>query len=705
MQRYNSKTFAYTVGQMELETVNKHQKGVGTIAYYNIECGFDIETTSLKQGDTKVAFMYEWTFGIGNYICYGRTWEEFMELTAILKKLLHLSDKQVLICYVHNLSYEFQFMRKYFEWLTVFSLDERKPIKALTSIGVEFRCSYMLSGLSLATTAKNLVSHKLEKLYGDLDYSLTRHAETTLTADELRYCEYDVKIVLAYINEQIAEYSNNITLIPLTNTGRVRQFVRQNCFGVGRKSAKQHKAYMELMQELTVTPHEYSLLKLAFQGGFTHGNYTKVGETISNVHSIDFTSSYPAVMLSEKFPMSKGKPLTDLSTETILHNFRKKNYCYICLAKFTDIHSTYDEMYISEHKCYRSKGITANNGRVQSADEIYTAFTNIDFQIINQTYQWEHLEFIEVYEYFLDYLPKPVIASIIELYKKKTELKGVEGMESEYLKSKGMLNSVYGMCVTDIVRDDIFYEDIDGWGKSKADIDTKVAQYNDSKNRFLFYPWGIFVTAYSRRNLWTGILSMGNDYIYSDTDSIKFTNYNSHTWYIDKYNKMVTTKIQQMCTHFKIPYSEVVPKTIKGVPKPIGVWDYEGCYSKFKTLGAKRYMYVEDGTLHITIAGLSKRNGADYLLQSSGGDFDKVFQSFNNNLYIPASNTGKSTHTYIDDEYEINVTDYQNNTLHVTTLSGVHLEECEFTLSISKQYGIFLHSFMAGYYITGDKYI
>lgn len=703
MDKYNARRLKYLLSNIELPTVTKYQKGVGTITYYNIEAGYDIETTSLIYQDRKSAFMYIWQMGIKDYIFYGRTWEEFSDALSVLKNTLKLSLKRRLIIYVHNLAYEFQFMRKYCEWDSVFSLSERKPIKAVTTDGIEFRCSYILSGLSLATTAKNLVSHKIEKLTGDLDYSLIRHSETPLSTQELKYCEYDVKIVLAYINEQIAEYNNDITKIPLTNTGRVRQYVKHSCFGGNSGKSKGHYIrYSELMSQLTITEHEYQLLKMAFQGGFTHANYLRVGETIENVHSIDFTSSYPAVMLSEKFPMSKGKQLGSVATDTMEHNFKKKNYCYICLAKFTNIHSKYHEMYLSEHKCYRLKKACTNNGRIQSAEELYTAFTNVDYQILKQVYTWDNVEFIEVYEYFLDYLPKAIITSIIDLYKKKTELKGVAGSEQEYLKSKGMLNSVYGMCVTDIVRDEILYSD--EWSTEKADPKTKLEEYNESKNRFLFYPWGVFVTAYSRRNLWTGILSIGNDYLYSDTDSIKFVNYNCHTWYIEKYNKMVTTKIKAMCKFYNIPYSDVTPKTIKGVEKPIGVWDYEGCYSMFKTLGAKRYMYVEDGKLHITIAGLSKQNGANYLLESSGGDLKRVFETFNNELYIPAENTGKSTHTYIDEEMDLLVSDYMGNSYHVNTKSGVHLEECEFTLSISKQYGEFLKSFMAGYLITGTKY-
>ena len=685
------------------ETLAKQQKKTGDILYYNIPCAFDIETTSLTQHDNKYAFMYVWQMGIKDYLFYGRKWDEFLQALAIIRDSLQLSETQRIIIYVHNLSYEYQFIRKYLNWLEVFALDERKPLKALTDMGIEFRCSYLLSGLSLALTAKNLTSHKLEKLTGDLDYSLIRHHQTPLTKQELKYCEYDIKIVLAYIQEQIDEYGT-ITRIPLTNTGRVRNYVRRNCF-YGFKPKKdfaKYQQYHKIMECLTLTVDSYKMLKFAFQGGYTHANYLKVGETLENVHSIDFTSSYPAVMLTELYPMSKPKLLGNVARETMLKNMNLKYKGFMFIAKFTNICSTRNEMYISEHKCSQTKNLSVNNGRVHKADSLITVLTDIDFNIIKHCYQWEQIEFFNVYEFTLDYLPKPIIKSIIELYKNKTMLKGVEGMENEYLKSKGMLNSVYGMCVTDIVRDEILYTD-DSWSKEPPDIETAIDNYNKSKQRFLYYPWGVWVTAYARKNLWTGILSMQDDYIYSDTDSIKFQNINLHTWYINKYNSIVERKLKVMCKHYNIPFSDLKPKTIEGKEKLIGIWDYEGNYKYFKTLGAKRYIYYTD-SLHITIAGLSKNYGGAYLEILSGGGIENMFKAFNNDLYIPAEYTDKKTHTYIDDLIEIDVLDYMGNKARVISKSGIHLESCEFTLSISRQYEEFLKMFVAGYSCTENEY-
>ena len=214
--------------RVEYKTIRTNKK----IEYLNLECGFDIETSSTYTSEgKKFSFMYIWTFGIKdeNHIIHGRSWEEFISLCNNLKEHYELSEERRLICYVHNLGYEFQFMRKYFNWVDVFSIDERKPLKALTDLGIEFRDSYLLSGFSLENTARNLTEHTIEKMEGDLDYELIRHSETPLTDKEMGYIRNDVIIILYYITEQIKIYGD-ITKIPLTNTGRVRNYVRNRCY-------------------------------------------------------------------------------------------------------------------------------------------------------------------------------------------------------------------------------------------------------------------------------------------------------------------------------------------------------------------------------------------------------------------------------------------------------------------------------------------
>lgn len=684
-------------------------KSKSVIKYYNIESGFDIETTSQIYNDEKCSYMYIWMFGIGTDVYYGRTWEQFGEFVQMLISQLELSLCNRLIIYVHNLGYEFQFFRKFFDWNNVFSVDDRKPIKAVIEQGIEFKCSYILSGFSLANLSKNLINHKIEKMVGELDYSLIRNSKTIMTDEELGYCKNDILIILYYINEQISIYDNNITKIPLTNTGRVRKFVKDKCYFTDKKHKKsskgKYKRYRELMQELTLEQDDYKMLQRCFMGGFTHASIKYVGELVEDVTSIDFTSSYPSVMLAEKYPMSKPIKV-DLRKEDFEELLENDDVGLMFDIKIKNLHSrlTY-ETYLSESKCINKTNATINNGRVYKADEVITTITDIDYRIMKQCYTWDSIEVANCHKFYMQYLPKPILESILELYQNKTTLKDVEGYEVEYLLSKGMLNSVYGMTVTDIVRELIEY--IEEWNivkPSDEEIKTQIDTYNNSTNRFLYYPWGVWVTAYARLNLWSGILNVGEDYIYSDTDSIKLVNYEKHKPYIEWYNQDLIKKLKKMCNFRKIDFNLMKPKTKEGVDKMMGVWDYDGHYTHFKTLGAKRYLVRYDNEdLVLTVAGLSKKNGINYLNKICNNDYKKVFDMFDDELYIPSEETGKNTHTYIDDEMKIQSIDYQGNKESIYIPSSIHLGKCEFTLSISKQYNKFLTDFKDGYLFKNNK--
>ena len=669
---------------------NYHSKT--SVEYLNLESGFDIETTSTYVENDKFAFMYLWAFGIGentDFFVYGRTWEEFQELISFLSNELNLSPERRLVVYVHNLGYEFQFMRKYFEWTEVFAIDERKPVKAVIEQGVEFRDSYILSGYNLENTAKNLQSHSVKKLVGDLDYKKIRNSKTTITDQELQYLENDVIIVLYYINEQLKMYGK-ITKIPVTNTGRVREYVKDNCYNEkgksGYKSSKSRsRNYRYIMENLTLTDDEYSKLKWCFMGGFTHSNAYYTNKIVNDVDSVDFTSSYPSVMIAEKYPMGKGfKP----TKEDILKNgyeYYLNKFCCMIGIGFRNIKNKFlNDSYLSDSKCKIKGDKLINNGRVFNAEYLTTYITDVDYWVIKNCYEWEQVEFFDLTCYPANYLPKPIIESVLELYKNKTVLKRVKGKEVEYLLSKGMLNSVYGMTETDIIRDNILYDN--EWKTESVNNVDEIEKYNNKKSRFMFYPWGIWITAYARRNLWTGIFAMGDDYIYTDTDSIKFKNFEKHKSYIEQYNKMTEQKLIKALQYHRIDTNLLYPKTQEGKTKLIGVWDYEGHYSRFKTLGAKRYLYEENNELALTVAGLSKKNGINYMLEKANNDNTKVFEMFDDSLKIPKEETGKNTHTYIDSEKEYEITDYQGNTKMVKSLSGIHLEETEFTLSISDIY-------------------
>ncbi len=665
-----------TLKNMEIKTVRTNKK----IDYLNIPIAFDIETTSfIDANDDKTAIMYIWMVNFNGVDFIGRTWEEFTTFCDDISDYLSLHEKRRAIFYVHNLAYEFQFICKRFSWLKVFALDTRKPCYALSNIGIEFRCSYLLSGYSLEKLADTLINHNVKKLVGNLDYSLTRHSKTMLSDDELMYCLNDVRVVSAYIDERI-ETDGNISLIPLTKTGYVRKHCKYNCIGKGNKRAV---LYRDVMRTLTIEDDEYLQLKRAFQGGFTHANPFYSGKTLYDVSSFDFTSSYPAVMVAEKFPMSKGELIELENSDDFYNNINL--YCCMFDATFTDIEPiVYFDNYISMSRTWGTLGAVINNGRIVKADTLSITLTDVDFRIISRMYKWGALQIGNFRRYKRAYLPTSFVRAILGMYGDKTRLKGVDGSEYEYSRSKEMLNSAYGMTVTDICRDEITYTD--KWENVQPDLHEMLIKYNNSKGRFLFYPWGVWVTAYARKNLFTGILECANDYVYADTDSIKILNKDNHLEYIEEYNERITEQLKAAMMFHNLPADEIAPKTIKGIIKPLGVWDYEGTYTRFKTLGAKRYLVEKDGIKTLTVSGLRKDTAIKYLESI----YDDVFDAFNDELYIPKGHTGKMIHTYIDDERKGMITDYKGNVSSYDELSAVHLDNADYSLKIGHEYARFL---------------
>lgn len=641
------------------------------VKYYNIPAGFDIEVSSFYDNGEKRACMYVWQFGIYNMVVCGRTWSSFVTFIELVRGIMGLSDTCRLCVYVHNLPYEFQFIRKHLDWQEVFLLDDRKPVYA-NAHGVEFRCSLKLSGgKSLSKIGKELIRYKVEKLVGNLDYSLIRLPTTPLTDEEFAYCENDIRVLLHYIQEKI-EHDGDITKIPLTNTGYVREYCRTKCF-VRRSD------YMELMRSLTLSPVEYSQLKRAFQGGFTHSNSSHTCTILENVASHDFKSSYPAVMLLEKFPMSRSVEVNDELEPKDVMGLLLSKCCMFDLELTNVVPKRTMDYPISKSKCFTAEGVVESNGRVVAARRIETTVTEQDFFVYMQFYECEKIRIYNFRYYEKNYLPKPIAESILQFYEDKTMLDGVKGSEYLYMIAKNMLNSIYGMMVTDIIRKSFKYID-DMYEEQERDRDQLIEKYNSGKRRFLYYPWGVWVTAYARANLFSGILAIGDDYVYSDTDAIKSLNTERHARYFESYNAGILRKIEKSSKHYRIPMDRYSPKG-----KTIGVWEDEGVYDKFKTLGAKRYLTQKGEDYMLTIAGANKEKGCVYLVSTG-----KPFEEFTDNLTIPEEFSGRLILTYIDEETSGSIVDYTGRVGEYHELSCIHMEPSSYTLKLSELFRRFL---------------
>lgn len=718
-----TKFLEYSCEGIELIKLGRHME------VYNVPCSFDIETSSftLPKGDNalpnKCACMYIWQFGINGSTIYGRKWEEFGYLLEQLVDYLQLNERRRIYIYVHNLAYEFQFIKKWLRWDDVFAIKNRRPVKAVSG-GLEFRCSFFLSNYALEYIGDNLLStYPVQKMVGDLDYSKIRHSETPITEKEMGYCLNDVKVVMAYIQEKI-ESDGDITQIPLTNTGYVRNYCRKECFFEECETEEDKRRvmmnYRALMKSLTISgKEEYDQLHRAFMGGFTHAGCIHANKVLFNVGSADLTSSYPFAMCGQYYPMSRGDYIGHVDNPILFKHYLS-NYCCVFDIEFINLKPiTEIENPLSLSRCVTAGKVVTNNGRIVSAQRARTTLTELDYDTITKFYTWESCKIMNLRVYERGYLPKALILGILKLYEDKTSLKGVFGKETEYMVSKNMINAAFGMMVTAIVRDE--YSFAEDWFKAMVDVDAQINAYNKNFNRFLFYGWGVWVTAHARHNLFSAIVEFGEDYIYSDTDSIKGLNFNMHMDYFNRYNQRVLEQLLEMCNTYNIPFSKCKPKTLKGEEKLLGLWEIEKPYKRFKTVGAKRYIYeYDDDFVNMTVSGVNKKFAMPYLIAKwnnipldseefksirkaykgdkesvsrlieSNYDYDAIFEEFGEGLFIPAGHTGKMTMTYIDNQSVGRVTDYLGNTATFSELSSVHMENQSYYMSIVGDYLKFL---------------
>ena len=646
---------------------------------------FDIETTSyLKldgiQYDPKsyenfnqkekdrcefYSIMYIWMFSINDIVYYGRTWQDLKDFLSLLDN--NIPEKKIV--FIHNLSYEFQFLRGEFNFKNVFARTKRKVMKCeFIDYNIELHCTYFMSNVSLEILA-DTYKLPIKKLVGSLDYNIIRSPITPMTEKEMSYCENDCLVIYYYIKMELLDYIR-VDKIPITSTGKVRRQLMDQTYKNMTYKRKTRKAIND-------DPHIYNLLLQAFQGGYNHASWVYADEIIEDVDSYDFTSSYPYVMTTFKYPMSRFYK-DDVKTIDDMYRL----YAYLLVVKFKNISCKYYNNFISSSKCRHIKGARYDNGRIISADEIEMTLTDVDFRFILESYNCEY-EIIESYSALYNYLPKLLIDFILEKYVSKTKLKGVENEEVNYARIKALFNSIYGMTVTNTIRNDVVYDNVSGWDeKCLNNEDIIKALENERKKGFLSFSWGVWVTAWARNNLLTNLIKLDKHNIYADTDSLKLIKgYDKKV--IKEYNKKVKERIRYVSKILKIPIEKYNPKDIKGINHLLGVFENETkegdkyTYEKFITQGAKKYAVIQDGKIKITVAGVPKKEGAKCL---------KRLEDFRDNLEFKSSITKKQTLIYLDDQKENIVIDKDGKEYINKDKTGCSLIPCTYTLGKAIDY-------------------
>ena len=619
-----------------------------------------------QERSIKQACMYVWQFSVNDQVYYGRTWEEFR---LFLNRLENNCGKRKII-FVHNLSFEFQFLCTNLKIKSVISRKSRKVMACdLLDYNITFHCSLYMSNVSLAYLP-DLYNLPVQKMVGDLDYSLLRNSKTELTDKELKYCEYDCLVVYEYIKMELQTYER-VDKIPITSTGKVRKELQ--------KIVMKDPYYRRVTgNAINIRPSVYNMLIEAFAGGYTHANYIYTDEVLPNVDSYDETSAYPYVLVSYKFPMHSFLECKLTKIEDMVDKF-----AYLVRIKFTNIKCKYYNNFISASKCTNIVGGQFDNGRIIKAKEIIITLTDVDLIFIADTYSYESYEILESYYALYNYLPYKYVDFILDKYVSKTKFKGVKGKELEYQKEKSKFNSLYGMTVTNMIRDDVSYDHIKGWTETPlTDVNIFDKLVEEKEKAFLSFAWGVWCTAYARDNLLRRVIELDEYVVYCDTDSIKCVQgYNKKVF--EDYNKTVEQNIRYASNKLGIPFEKYSPTDKNGVPHLLGVFECETdkgrayTYDKFITQGAKKYCVEKDGELEITVSGVPKSRGAKCLSK---------IEDFRDNLVFNYEITNKNTVMYNDNQYSIDLVDYKGVKCKVEDKSGCCLLPTTYELGKAFEY-------------------
>lgn len=671
-----------------------------------IACGFDIETN-------KDGFMYIWQFSYyvkgyhdePQYII-GRTWQQFMDLINLVIMPFTIKDKNVrktylkdnkqlkvqkgeLLIGVHNLKFEWQWIRSIFRWSNVFSSDARAPYYAILEgindkmSGIKFVDTLKLWPMPLKKVPK-VTNGKLQKAVNDLDYNIPRNSQTELTTTEMGYCTNDVGILSYALDYLFDNFIIPEGKVPVSQTSQIRHKILKEADSVDNNGKKKYKHILNLVKISVMSIQMYKYLRgqeivfndkkhhLAFfEAGYTHANALYSAAIQSDIFHFDYTSSYPYVMLTENYPYEIIEEFISSDVDDYWFDDRTD---FILELELDNVEPNTTFGVLSKSKCVVINEIL-DNGKIYKASKVICIKTRREWETYKKYYTCT-VKVRKAYRCKLAPLPAYVTKNIIEQYHIKAEIK-MKGLNkhpdyvNKYEEAKQFVNGIFGMMVTEIHLEN--FEIDDGHNLVKKSRLLEEIQREMAKSPLLAQ-WGMFVTMYARTRLLDDIWVLRNSFVYSDTDSAFFHRNPDFLKYIEKRNSEIKAENMEL---FKDEMLE-----------DIGCYDLEKHCNRFKTCGAKCYIEEWDEpdkeTGHLwapTISGIAKDVFYDFCVNNKFDPFDLVESAF-----IQKELTHKLVPEYFDSPRKMIVTDAQGHSEEMFEITSQRLKEVEWTNSLPEKY-------------------
>lgn len=649
----------------------------------------DTETFVFDKKD--IGFITDWTITIENECCiYGNHVSDLINTIDRIADTLHADKDHLVRFYVHNFPYDYMFIRNHIicKWgypdRSLAVKTHRYIFMSWTSFGIEFRDSEILTQRSLERLCQDMGT--TEKAVGTWDYKKFRTPDSERSEKEIKYVCIDTISLCKALRKYINDRGYTVANVPLTNTG----FIRNRARAESRKDKKWRNLFLSMQLELK----QYKQLLDAYHGGYNHANRYYINKIITiPMQCYDFGSSFPSVICYKKYPMTKFIYTDALSLQDILE--LKEDYAFCGYLRLTNVRlkkecpmppmafhkakvCVFPEADARSRKSLYAENL--DNGKIVNAEIVIYPFTDPDLETILESYDYDSADVASVMRAKKDYLPEWLINYVMTLYFNKSTLKHSDPVL--YAISKGELNGIYGMMVQRIIQQ-ICEEDFDTATWSSDIPEDKEQELFDkfykSRNSFLPFQWGCWVTAYAQENLFK-LGACCKKWIYSDTDSVK-----GSEWDMTKL-KNYNNEIIQISNERGVGLVEY-----KGEQFRLGIAEFDGEYTEFITQGSKRYCYRDAKGLHITVAGVPK-DGV-YCLNNDITNFRKGFIFSNSKLFrdnFKKNNPDKVPKWKLKTEYLIN-TDIKKMTLYGSKIEygcAIRLSDTKYELDHTIPYDV-----------------
>ena len=662
---------------LDTET-SKKRKNLYMYSKHKLRNGKEVIIKDYKPMDNHVVI---WTMSIRLFnldiaTLYGRRPSELIEC---INQILNILKGKNTFIYVHNLSYDYTFLRKFLfrEYgypVEQLNVKSHYPIMIKFENGLILKDSLILAQRALDKWALDLDA-PAKKQTGKWNYDKLRNQTTKLSEDELSYAEYDPLCQAQCIDILKNQLHKNLGNMPYTATGILRDELK--------KLASENKA-KKLFNLIVPDFNDYMFMVSFFHGGYVHGNKEYLeSNLLEGVQGYDFASSYIFCLLCCKYPMTKFKPIKKkVDIDYIIRN--SQDHAFMFTVRFYNIKlkdPNFPMPVLQFSKC-KTKGDVTDNGRILACQFLEMNTNETDLALIDKyyTYDKKYSTVFNVKTSKKKYLPDWFRNHLYKLFIDKTKLKKVDNIL--YQLQKGKLNAGYGLSVqrqdklmflelfedlieTDDKGNEIVYKE--GMYKEDKSVSAEEVYLKNIKKRsvFLPYQWGCWTTSYALFHLFE-LGSCCKLWLYSDTDSVYGLGWNK------KLVKKLNYKYRKM--NEKAGFKAV---NHKGKDYWLGVAEtsLSDKYNEFKYTGAKRYCgrCKEDNKLHITVAGVPK--SAANLLNDDIKNFKKGF-------VFDGKKSGKKTHNYlfVDDIY---IDRFGNE-----TADSVDLSPCDYKLDVVEYHSL-----------------